>query len=243
VKIAFTALCAISDEVIARNEAYAGSLGFPWFGRAGRPRLAIVGGGPSIARKIDALRRWDGDIWAINGAHNWLRDKDINSTFFSIDPKPIVAKCCAGAKRAVLATCCDPSVFDALKGADITAVKIGPGGLENGPTSATTAPVIATEMGYRQLTFFGCESSYGDITHAYHGDVAYGSLLQVACNGESFLTNPAFFMQAEMLAALIREAPSVFKDESGGLLSAMVADPDYDITAASQSIHDGLRAA
>jgi hypothetical protein len=242
VKIAFTTVRAVSDEVVARNEAYAGSLGFPRLGKAGRPRVAVIGGGPSVGTKIDELRAWDGDIWAINGAHQWLRSHGIDSTFFSIDALPAVAKSCEGARRAVLATCCDPSVFNSLSDAEVSAVKIGPD-FECGATSATTAPTIACEMGCREMSFFGCESNYGLNTHVYCGAAQHGSMILVRCNGEEFLTAPPYFLQAEMLAAIIRAAPAVFKDKSGGLLSAMVADPDYDITAASQSVHDALRAA
>jgi hypothetical protein len=52
----------------------------------------------------------------------------------------------------------------------------------------------------------------------------------------------SYLAQAELLAELIRSAPGVFCDRSGGLLSALVADPEYDIVAASKDIHEAIAA-
>lgn len=234
-KINFTSLCGVSEEKLRANERYSKRLGFPRMGEAGSPRLAIAGGGPSIKDRIDELRSWDGEIWAINGTWKWLRNLGIDATFFTIDPSPGIADMCLGAERAVLAMNCDPSVFDILSG-DITAVKLGVDDLQNGPTSASTAPIIAVEMGYRHLTFFGCEGNYGELTHVYNGANFQKSLLKVNCNNETFLVCPAMFMQTEFLAGMIRAAPNVLEERSGGFLRAMVADPDYDIVAASREI-------
>jgi hypothetical protein len=243
VKINFTALCRVSDENIRRNEAIAETLGFPWLGKAGRPRLAVIGGGPSIREKMGEIAAFDGDVWAINGAWGLLRDHGIEATFYTIDPSPEAVPLCVGAKKAVIATCCDPGMFDNLMDAELSVAKIGIDGLWNGPTSASTAPVIAIEMGYRELTFYGCESSFGDEVHAYTNPIVQESRLLVACDGSNHLTNPGLFMQAEDLSELIRSAPSVFKEESGGLLRAMVNDPTPDMVAGSLSIHEGLKKA
>jgi hypothetical protein len=94
--------------------------------------------------------------------------------------------------------------------------------------------------GYRSVTFFGCEGSYGGETHAYtHERRDLRSLMRVKCNGEEFLTTPDMMMQAEFLGELIREAP-MFHERSGGLLSAVVANPEIDVIAATQRIHDAL---
>jgi len=88
------------------------------------------------------------------------------------------------------------------------------------------------------MTFYGCAASYAGGSHVYK-DIRDGSI-EVMAGGRSYLTNPAFLKQSEFLAELIREAPGVFAERSGGLLAALVADPSYDIVAASRSIHEGL---
>jgi hypothetical protein len=138
----------------------------------------------------------------------------------------------------VLATSCDPSLFDALQEADIDAFDLGPAGA----TTATAAPAFAAEKGHRSITFFGCESSYEGGTHAYpHYRRDMKSLMRVRCNGLEFLTTPDMMMQAEFLGGLIRAAPC-FHERSGGLLEAFIASPEIDVIAATQHIHDALGA-
>jgi hypothetical protein len=238
VKIEFTSIGCVPAADLERNEDYARRLGFPKWSQAASQRLAVVGGGPSIAGKAEELAAWDGDIWAINGAFQWCFRRGIDAVFFTIDPQPLVTELVGNVERAVLAMSCDPSLFDVLMNADVEAFKLGPAGA----TTATAAPIFAAEKGYRSVTFFGCESSYGESTHAYinHGrDLK--SLMRVRCNGEEFLTTPDMMLQAEFLGGLIREAP-MFEERSGGLLSAFIASPEIDVIAATQCIHDGLHA-
>jgi hypothetical protein len=239
VKINFTSVGCVPAADLERNEEYARRLGFPKWSPAAPQRLAVVGGGPSIASHVEELAAWDGDIWAVNGAHRWCRDRGIDAAFFTIDPQPVTTLLAVDVERALLATSCDPSLFDALRDADVEAFKLGLAGA----TTATAAPLIAAEKGYRSVTFFGCESSYGGETHAYpHNMRDLKSLMRVRCNGQDFLTTPDMMMQAEFLGELIRAAP-MFEDRSGGLLSAFIASPEIDVIAATQRLHDSLETA
>jgi hypothetical protein len=242
VKIAYTASCTIADDVLARNTQENTGRGLPFIGEVApvAPRLAIVGGGPSIAEHVDELRAFDGEVWAINGAYQWCRDHGIPASFYTVDALPWLAKDCRGARRAILAAHCDPEVFDALKDAHIEIVRLGDDGLVHGTTSAGTAPIIAIERGHRHLTFYGCESSFGDTTHAYGEGRTRPSRLAISCNGQTFVTSPQMLMQAEELSAIIAAAPDVFAERSGGLLRAMIADPDYDISAATRDVHHAI---
>lgn len=201
---------------------------------AATSRLAVVGGGPSVAAMVEELSTFDGEIWAINGAFNWCLRHGIDAAFFSIDPLPQTAAYGWGATRAVLATWCHPNTFDALVGADISAVKP----VAHGATTATSAPAIAVEAGYQEISFYGCEGSFGETTHAY-GNRGIGNLMQVSCNGKEFLTTPDMMMQTEFLGDLIRQA-SCLKDRSGGLLAAFIASPDIDVIAATPDIHKAV---
>lgn len=238
-KIRFTALTPASDEEVRRNVAHANSLGFPRLGKAETPRLAVVGGGPSIADRLEEIRAFDGDIWAINGAWKWLKDRGVDAWFYTLDPSELTIAHGAGATKAMLATMCHPKVFENLKGAHIECVHIGEGGFENGPTSASTAPYIGLERGYREFFFYGCECSCAGSTHAY-GNFNLENHLRVSCGGEEFDITSDFVMQAELLGAMIRAAPHVFKDCSGGLLAAVIAGGEIDVLAAKPAVHKAM---
>jgi hypothetical protein len=239
VKINFTSLPCVPNEDLERNEAYAKSLGLPRLGEAQHPYLAIVGGGPSAQDHLEELRDWPGEIWAINGTYKWLRDNGVLSAFFTIDPKPGIAEMTESVDCAVLATCCHPSAFDAAFHAHVETIDLAD--YPCGPTTASSAPMIALKRGHKQVSFFGCEGNFGATTHAYENREM--PILEVVCNGQTFRTNPQMLQQSEYLAEQIRVAPQVLIDRSGGLLSAVVADPDIDVTAASRSIYDAVMAA
>lgn len=238
-KIDFKPLPCVPVETLERNARHAKTLGLPMLGEARHPYLAVAGGGQSVADHIEELKAWDGEIWAINGTYKFLRDHGILSRFFTIDPLPGIAGMSANVDSAVMATICDPAAFAAAFHAYVELVDLDD--YPCGPTTAATAPIIAITRGHRQVSFFGCESSFGKTTHAYENrDVP---LLEVACHGQTFRTNPQMLQQAQYLAEQIRIAPDVLIDRSGGLLSAMVADPNVDVVAASRSIYDAAMAA
>jgi hypothetical protein len=240
VRLNITAMPCVPVETLGRNVAYANSLGLPKLGEAKCPFLAIVGGGPSIKEHLDELRGWEGEIWAINGAYRFLRDHGILSRFFTMDPLPGIAEMAFKTDSAILATCCDPAAFDAASHAYVETINTED--YPCGPTTASTAPIIAATHGYKQVSFFGCEGNFGDETHAY-GTPRDVNLLQVVCDGKEFLTSPQMYHQTQYLADVMRVAPGVFIDRSGGFLSACIADPDIDVTAASRAVYDKVVAA
>jgi hypothetical protein len=210
--------------VPAENQArnIAACAGFKKVGAHTRPVLAVVAGGPSVSEHIDELRQWPGDLWIVGSAFPWALANGIEGTFFNIDQHPSVAKDCVGAKKAILATCTDPSVFAALNG------EVEVFDVENNhyATSLTATP------------------------HAYRHEYWEGrgsDTIRVVCNGGAFLTNPSFLMQAEFMAEVVRLAPQLFHIHCDGLLAAMVQNSDYDITHGSAEraalINDQLRAA
>ena len=233
-RIEFTSIGCVPAADLARNEDYARRLGFPKWSPAASQRLAVVGGGPSIAGHVEELAAWDGDIWAINGAFKWCARQGIDAVFFTIDPQPATTLLAIGVDRAFISIQCNPSLFEALRDSDVEAFAVGPAGA----TTATAAPFAATEKGYRSVTFFGCESSFGEATHAY-GNRDLKSLMRVRCNGREYLTTPDMMMQAEFLGELIREIP-MFAERSGGLLSAFIVDPEIDVIAATPLIHEAV---
>jgi hypothetical protein len=237
-KIQMYALGCVSDDIAERNIAYAKSLGWPELGPSDSRgnHLAVVGGGPSVQNHIESLRYWNGDVWAINGAWQWCEDNGIEAALFSVDPSENLADVIGEAKRVYLASVCDPGAFRAARYVR-RVFEIGPGKLLTGSTSATAAAAIAPHLDFRRVTFFGCEGSYSfGATHAYAGGIKSQNAMRVRCGDTAFDTDAGFLMQAEFLAAVIRAAPTVYDELSGGLLTALVADPDYDVTAVSRAM-------
>lgn len=243
---------------LLENVAHSKSLGLPYVGlplcRIPWP-LAVVGGGTSVRKHLETLKNWPGDIWAINGAWRWCRDNDIDAAFFSVDPAPGVADLARGAKRAFLGSPCHPDTFAAL--ADtcmIIRTPPDPAGIYAGPTTATYGPEIGARCGFQHITFFGCESSYEHDpgatrgangvtlqTHTYMRE-SVTSLILVKVEGEDFLTEPEYLLQALWLSNVLRAFPQLYAEESGGLLRALIQakEWDYDIIGVSQEIAEDL---
>jgi hypothetical protein len=240
VRINFTAVCNTSESDLRSNEAAARSLGLPEVGRTVvSERLAVVGGGASVVECIDELRAFPGEVWAINGAFHWCLENGIDATFYSIDARRAIASMAEGAARAVLSVRCHPETFAAIDGPiEVYA------GQHIGPSSAVTASLCAIQRGHRHVSFYGCDSCYTETVSAPKASpLGYTDRILVRADGSDFLTDPGLFMQAELLAEIVRSAPAVFDECSGGLLRALVADPEWDIIAASQSIHDKVKLA
>lgn len=237
-----------SEEVMRNVEANAG---VPMLsGRAPHSeKLAIVGGGNSARHNLDELLFWDGAIWAINGACQWLTQNGVESAFFTADPYPgkwVDTVDTDKIGSAILSTSCNPELFTKLGAKVIGAFhseEQKPGGLfaGGGTTSVGRARPIALQMGYHDITFFGCEGSWKSDgrSHAYKDEVI--DALIVRAGGVDYVTNLQFMVQSQELAAVIMKFPNVFKECSGGLLRAMIEHADtWEIAAFSKELSDRL---
>lgn len=207
----------------------------------GRP-LAIVGGGPGLRDEIDALRGWQGDIWAINRTGDYLADHGIASTLVSVDASGAADEFCkpVNADGAIFASWCAPDVlkryhpvriFDMFPAVD--------GGIVGSTTTAGTMAAVALRLGYTDVTWFGCEGSFSGQNHV-GVEVAYDAQLIIRAASADYRTVPGFLLQCEELANIIRAFPKVFSERSGGLLRALLADPDWCVVAVSESLKDHL---
>lgn len=239
--IRFTGMVPVPDGTEARNRELAHARNLPAVEKYRRTsdRLAVIGGGPSINSREDEIRSFDGDVWAANGAFGWCAQRGIQSTLISVDPHPIVVNWVEGVDRAVLSSACDPEVFDKLQGKDVYLVDIGHGGRKGGTSTVSYIPSIAAMLGYRQVVFYGCESCYGDKTHAYMHETREEEM-RVECCGEVFLTAPDFYIYAQELSYLIRALPEFLSERSGGLLQAMVKDQEHDVVWVSPQLQKML---
>jgi hypothetical protein len=218
-------------DTMQANAAYALSLGIPEIQSVpphDRP-LAVVGGGQSALDAMDELQDWPGDIWAVNGACSWLSKRGVPSTLFSVDADPCLADLLDGVDSAIISSGCDKAVFDALQGRVSmfhTEHIEGPGmRFIGGTTSACRCQGVALWLGYRHVSFFGCEGNFTGATHSFKDERPERQVL-IEAGGQRYVTTLQFMMQSENLAELIRGFPGMFFDRSGGLLKAMIDHPD-----------------
>jgi len=157
--------------------------------------FAIVGGGPSIKYTLPELRGFK-TIIAAGSSHDWLVQNGVVPTYCLIlDPDQAAAnyvKHPQAETNYLVAANCHPSVFDALEGYPVTRwqsatnieieeytqylldagfpedeVKTKPiiGG---GCTCGLRCISIAMCLGYRNLHFFGCDSSLDPLSMDHH---------------------------------------------------------------------------
>lgn len=246
-KIVFEGTVPVPHDELLAHVAHAKSLGFPEVREQeshGR-RLAVVGGGPSIVDHLDEIQEFT-DIWAINGACGFLREHGIESTLLSLDPCDFLAPRVVGAKKALLATRCHPDVFKALEGADITvfdAVNDTENGMWASCSTATVVFHLATVLGFRKTVFYGCEGSYSEKTHAYMDEAELQDYrFLVECGGKLYLTAPDIYMLTQQMAFFFRNAINEsFTERSGGLLRALIQNPEHDIVKVSRALMAGLK--
>ncbi|MCW5615900.1 MAG: hypothetical protein KIT32_12335 [Rhodocyclaceae bacterium] len=231
----------VSDEQIQTNIDNARGLGLKRLKPGPRVPLAIVGGGPSINNHVETLQNWQGDIWAINGAWGWCRDRGIDAVFCSVDPHPIVAKWARGADKAILATQCPAEAFEVLKGADVTVYDAGTEIKGVGGSTLGTSIYAGTITHHTGITLFGCESCYlPNKSHAYQHETRTREMI-VNCGGDFYLTSPDYYTQARQIAELIRGLDGYIKEESGGILRAFVKNPEHWIAWLSEECAQTMR--
>lgn len=158
----------------------------PWFvgSEPHKDTIVLVGGGPSMKAHVEAIRahkQRGAHIVALNNTAAFLNSQGIiPDALIVIDARPEnLAFIKADAKRYLLASQCDPSLFEALKDKDChlfhagicdevgdllepywethPCVVIGGGG-----TVGLRAINLAIVSGYRKLHLYGYDSSFSD---------------------------------------------------------------------------------
>lgn len=255
-KLTFQGHFPISHEALLSQIASAKGRGIPYVREVsphGR-RLAVIGGGPSIVTHLEEIRGF-ADIWAINGACRWLRERGVDSTLFALDPCDFLAPRIAGAKKALLAARCHPQVFETLKDAEIQLFDIiqdgeGGSGFWGSISAVMLTFHLATFLGYRDVVYYGCEGSYDEASHAYMDDPECSDYkFVVTCGGREFITAPDLYMQSLELSKLLRFTYGKFVEKSGGLLRAFIEErlkheihksmeiePEHDIVKVSRKL-------
>lgn len=244
-QITFKALNNVPDSQIELNRFVNRDRGIFKLGSSSKSvksNLAVVGGGTDLTYFVDELKRFDGDIWAINGAYRWCRSVGIDAVFYAIDPSPLIVKLLSEVHvhNAILADTVHQEVFKILDTNVREIAWTGPKDIKHSTTAAATAPMIAAERGHRKVTFFGCQSHFDHGgTHVYKNDTSI-SKIWVDCGKFKYVTCPQFIMQAEFIAKLARGLPTGIEVKGNGFLTSLIENGKYKVTHVVESISEGL---
>lgn len=238
---------------LRRNVEYSTSLSLPQVrhGRYQNRGLAIVGGGPSLPDTLDELRCLRDEenyaIVAVNGAHEYLQDQDIFiSACVIVDAQTYNARF---VKRPIqhckylIASQCDPSVFIALKGYDVTLFHAISTRAERevltqryfgnnfyavtgGSTAMLRSLTLFDLLGFRKFQMFGFDSCLmGEAHHAYpQPENDGGNVIDVELEGRTFKCHPWMWSQADEFAKMAGEVQDRWQIivHGDGLISHMV---------------------
>lgn len=201
-------------------------------------KLAIVGGGPSVADRLNELREWDGEIWAINATAKWLKQRGIQSKFITVDPGLGPKEMVDGVEEAYLATLCHPQLRERFpKVSFFDMYETDPDGVTGGTTTVSRALSLAVHQGFYDVTLYGCEGSFTIGEDHVDRNEMHPEMVVIQAGDKQFVTYLEYMTQSETLANMIRLAPNVFKQRSGGLLEAMVNHYDtWAIVAVSSAL-------
>lgn len=250
--------CIVNEEGRAANLKSNLARGLPVFTQVlpehERP-LLIVGSGPSVSEAIEYIKNWPGDVWAVNGAYDFLLSHGlICEGFFGIDPLPQLADYLRNANEYTtfyIASMCDPAVFDTLDGHKVMLWHAmtenrehfpeGHQMIYGGTTAVTRAPFLALSMGYRSINMIGVDSSYdkerGQYCYqwgTYETDIAEMTI-PVSINGEGpFFTEIGLCKQVAQLGTMLtafNRGKELLKIHPAGLMGAFMRSPMLDDSA------------
>jgi hypothetical protein len=237
--------CVVNEEGRNKNIASAMDRGLPlctqlpWHDR----KIAICGTAPSLSRHLQELRDFDGEILAANGAHDYLIKNGIKPDYWlCVDPDKELANYARKPIKGVryyVGSCCDPAVFDALEGYNVTAVHVHePGGpepsIKGGTGVMTRAPFLALKLGYKHVVIYGADASFEEDKHVFGDDIAAGQMragrerVNIRVGDKTFLTEQHFALQcAEFgaMAELFAEKGLKIEFRCGGLLQHYIEQP------------------
>lgn len=205
-------------------------------------RLAIVAGGPSLNKTIDELRSFE-HIMVCGTSHDHVIAKGIVPTYGVICDQAPWKQYLTTPRLGctyLLATQCDPIIFDHLNDFDCLKwdmdgwvdekVFEGRARVNGGSTTVMRAPALGSLLGFDDFHFFGVDSSFEDNrerhAYAYEDEREISPGITVRINGKFFRTSLQFLQQARDFQTLVSEFGHLFSVtvHGDGLLRAVWDD-------------------
>lgn len=246
VRINFNITCNTDDETIKQNLKKSDKyprMKYDYNNVLRKPPCAVVGGGASAELNLDLLRKWEGDIFAVNDTSGFLSDSGVPNYLYSIDCSRIPYKIGSLTKGALLASRCHRKQFSQFPKEFVRTFDLAEdyvGGATGGPTGVCRTPLQLLRMGYVQIHYFGCDGSFSNLgaTHVSGlQKVAWDNMMFVRVNDIDYLTNASLTVQSEYMSKVMIKYPQFLINRSGGLLQAMIDYPDsWVVTAVTEDL-------
>jgi hypothetical protein len=248
-RISLTPCCATPDNQLKINVRRASKYPRVEWGVLKYPTCAVVGGGPSVLGQLENLRKWEGDIYAINDTAGYLSSEGISCYVYAVDGVRIPFRLGPLVKGAVFATRVHRCQFSQLKGKPIQVFDMAEenhtGGIEGGATAVCRTPHLFLRMGYAGIVYFGIDGSfYGDITHVSgKSDSARDNMIIIKAGGRDYVTHAGFLLQHEYMMQVFKKYPQFLFNASGGLFHAMLKNPDtWSVVAVAEDLKNKYEA-
>ncbi len=205
------------------------------------PPCAVVGGSPNLVGSLDILRKWKGDIFTINATAGYLSDQGISNYLYAIDCDPNPWRIGPLTKGAVFASRVHREQMKQFKRAQVRIFDMAEEsntGIEGGPTAACRAPHLFLRMGYMGIYFFGIDGCFTNMTHITGTQKdAHANMLIIRVNDMDYVTNAAFLLQHQHMIEAFKKYPQFLHNASGGLLKAMLENPDtWEVVAVTDDL-------
>jgi hypothetical protein len=246
-RIEWIAVSNSPKEKVFENVAINSKRRVPWVKEmpAHEGHAVLVGGGPSAADSLDDIRRrvaQGQDIFALNGVAAWLNQYGIMPKYqVLLDSRPQNRRFVRpiAAEQFLIASQCDPVIFDILANEDVTLFHHAEEGIEEqfegnsvliggGITVGLTSMALVYALGYRQLHLYGYDSSDREgESHAYAQTEAgsENDRREIWVGRKMFVASPAMYAQAQafpQFAQLLADMGCTITVHGSGLLPEVV---------------------
>lgn len=220
-------VCNTADEILTSNIKSACHLDVPWLSQVPEHdgHAVIVGGGPSVKKKLSEIKYRAGlgqHIFALNNSWRYLLDNGIPANaVVMVDARADNAQFIPDRSDATfyLASQCHPEVWDKAKNLNTVLwhsyTEIIDEGLENpekkpeclvsgGTTVGLSAMALAYALGYRKIHIYGMDSSYQDGEHHAYSQPLNDNerVLDVICHEKKFKSAAWMVAQANQFQTL-----------------------------------------
>lgn len=212
-------------------------------------RVAVVaGGGPSLVETVEEIAAIDGDVFALNGAANYLASHGMMADYQIIMDARVETVDLVGSvkKHHLFASQVDPGCFRKIPTALLWHASYGaimPDEQDGFPSHddgyaiigasvsvGNTALVLLYALGYRTIHVFGMDSSHRNgESHPYRQPMNDGEPCTIVeCNGKRFTCSVTMSLQAQYFmerARQLKDAGVAITVHGDGLLPEMFNHP------------------